>query len=90
MTTDVPDEIEHREMKDADFSPEYKRLLRGCLYGARGGLAIAFAMVSAELASWLTPARYAWLAYALVGATMVIVYWWVWGKIFKNVGLTVK
>ena len=77
-------------MKDADFSPGFKRLLRRCLFGARGGLAIAFAMVSSELASWLTPARYAWLAYALVGATMVIVYWWVWGKIFKNVGLTVK
>ena len=77
-------------MKDTDFSPGYKRLLRGCLYGARFGLTGGFAVVSAELASWLTPARYAWLAYAMVGATMAVIYWWVWGRIFKNVGLTVE
>lgn len=77
-------------MKDADYSPEYKRLLRLALRGARFGLTGGFAMVSAELASWLTPPRYAWLAYALAGATMCMVYWWVWGKIFKNVGLTVE
>ena len=77
-------------MKDADFSPGYKRLLRGCLYGARFGLTGGFSLVSAELASLISPARYAWLVYALVGATMVIIYWWTWGRIFKDVGLTVK
>ena len=77
-------------MKDADPSPSFKRLLRVCLFSTRGGLAIGFAMVSAELASWLTPARYAWIAYALVGATMSVVYWWVWGRIFRNVGLKVE
>ena len=51
-------------MKGADFSPSFKRLLRICLFGAR---------VSSELASWIAPARFAWLVYALVGATMVIV-----------------
>jgi hypothetical protein len=50
----------------------------------------ASSLASAELASWFTPPRYAWLAFALVGATMCIVYWWVWGKVFKNVGLTVE
>lgn len=50
------------EMKDADFSPEFKRVLRFLLGGARFGLTGGFAVVSAELASWLTPARYAWLA----------------------------
>lgn len=77
-------------MKDADFSPGYKRLLRLCLFGARGGLSIGFAITSATLASWLAPARYAWLAYAIAGATMVLVYWWVWGRIFRNVGLKVE
>ena len=77
-------------MKDADLPPRFKRLLRICLFSTRGGLAIGFAMVSAELASWLTPARYAWIAYAIVGATMTVVYWWVWGTIFKNVGLNMK
>jgi hypothetical protein len=47
-------------------------------------------MISAELASWLTPAGYAWIAYALVGATMSVVYWWAWGRIFRNVGLKVE
>jgi hypothetical protein len=77
-------------MKDADTSPEFKRVLRFLLRGARFGLSGGFAVVSAELASWLVPARHAWLAYALVGATMAVIYWWTWGKIFKNVGLTVE
>ena len=77
-------------MKDADFSPEFKGVLRFLLRGARFGLTGGSAVVSAELASWLVPARFAWLVYALVGSTMCIVYWWVWGKIFKNVGLTVE
>ena len=78
-------------MKDADLSPEYKRLLRLALRGARFGLTGGSSLASAELASWFdrTDAM-PWLAYALVGATMCIVYWWVWGKIFKNVGLTVE
>jgi len=90
LTTAVADELEGRNMKDADFSPGFKRLLRRCLFGARGGLSVGFAISSATLGSWLTPSRYAWLAFALVGASMSVVYWWVWGKIFKNVGLTVK
>ena len=77
-------------MKDADLSPGFKRLLRLCLFGARGGLSVGFAIFSATLGSWLAPARYAWLAFALVGATMSVIYWWVWGKIFKNVGLKIN
>ena len=77
-------------MKDAESSPEFKRVLRFLLRCARFGLTGGFAVVSAEFASWLTSARYAWLAYSLVCSTMCIVYWWVWGKIFKNVGLTVE
>jgi hypothetical protein len=90
LTTMGRDEIKRRKMRDADFSPEYKRLLRGCLFGARGGLSVGFAIASATLGSWLTPARYGWLAFALIGSTMSVVYWWVWGRIFKNVGLTVE
>ena len=90
LTAAVADELEGRKMKDADFSPGYKRLLRGCLFGARGGLSIGSAICSATLASWLAPARYAWIAFAIAGATMSVVYWWEWDKVFKNVGLTVK
>jgi hypothetical protein len=36
------------------------------------------------------PPRYAWLAYALVGATMAVIYTVSLGRTFKNVGLTVK
>ena len=90
LTTMGRDEIKRRKMRDADFSPEYKRLLRGCLFGARGGLSVGLAIASATLGSWLTPARYGWLAFALIGSTMSVVYWWVWGRIFKNVGLTVE
>ncbi len=28
--------------------------------------------------------------YPLVGGTMCMVYWWVWGKIFRTVGLTME
>ena len=82
--------VRYSTVKDADLSPGYKRLLRGCLFSARGGLSIGSAICSATLASWVAPARYAWVAFALVGATMVLVYWWVWGKVFKNVGLKVE
>jgi hypothetical protein len=77
-------------MKNADLSPNFKRLLRTVLRAARFGLSGGFSLVSAELASWLVPARFAWITYALVGATMFVVYWWCWGKIFKNVGLVVE
>jgi hypothetical protein len=29
------------------------------------------------------------LGYVLVGATMSVLCWWCWGKVFKNVGLVV-
>ena len=67
-----------QDMKDADLSPEYKRLLRLALRGAQFGLTGASSLGSTGL--WFTPPRYAWLAYALVGATMFIVYWWVWAR----------
>jgi hypothetical protein len=76
-------------MKNANPSPEFKRLLRFFLRAARFGLTAGFSLVVAELASWLTSARYARLTYVLVGATMSIVYWWVWGRIFKNMGLRI-
>ena len=82
--------VSYSTMKDAEFSPGYKRLLRGCLTGARGGLSVGFAISSATLALWLDSARNAWIAFAIAGATMSVVYWWVWGRIFKSLGLTVR
>ena len=41
-------------------------------------------------ASFFAPAQHAWLVYAVVGGTMVMAYWWCWGKVFKNVGLVVE
>ena len=80
----------HGAVKIDDLSPESRRTIRLVLWGARFGLTGAFALISATVASCLVPLSYAWLVYALVGATMCLVYWWVWGRIFKNVGLTVE
>jgi len=79
----------HDSVKSDDLSPESRRTIRLVLRGARFGLTGGFALISATLASCFVPPSYAWLAYTLVGATMTLVYWWVWGKIFRNVGLTV-
>jgi hypothetical protein len=77
-------------MPTTEPSPSFKRFQRSLLRAARAGLSGGFAAISADLASWFVPARYAWLAYAVVGGTMVMVYWWVWGRIFRNVGLVVE
>lgn len=77
-------------MPTAEPSPGYKRLQKAALLGARAGLSGGFAVISAEAASFFVPAPYAWLVYAVTGGTMALVYWWVWGRVFKNVGLVVK
>jgi hypothetical protein len=56
----------------------------------RAGLSGGFAAISADLASLILARQHAWWACGVVGGTMVMVYWWVWGRIFKNVGLTVE
>ena len=71
-------------------SPGFKRLQKATLRAARVGLAGGFAVISADLAVMLAPERYAWLAFAVTGGTMSVVYWWVWGRIFRNLGCTVK
>jgi len=71
-------------------APAFKRLQKATLRAARAGLSGGFAAISAELAVMLVRRQHAWLAYALVGATMCMVYWWVWGRIFRNVGLVVE
>ena len=58
--------------------------------GARAGLSAAFAVISADLALMLVPRQHAWWACGVVAGTMVMVYWWVWGRIFRNVGLVLK
>lgn len=77
-------------MPTTEPSPSFKRFQRSLLRAARAGLSGGFAAISAELAVMLVPRQHAWLAYALVGATMCMVYWWVWGRIFRNVGLVVE
>jgi hypothetical protein len=71
-------------------SPSFKRFQKATLRAARAGLSGGFAVMSAEAASFFAPAQHAWLVYAATGGTMVMVYWWVWGKVFKNAGLVVE
>ncbi|MBN2575794.1 MAG: hypothetical protein JXP73_14605 [Deltaproteobacteria bacterium] len=77
-------------MPTPEPSPSFTRLQKAALLGARAGLSAGFAVISAEAASYFVPASYAWLVYAVTGGTMTIVYWWVWGRVFRNVGLVVK
>ena len=77
-------------MPKPEPSPGFKRLQRAALRAARAGLSGGFAVISTKGAVMLTPAQHTRWVYPLVGGTMVMLYWWVWGKIFKNVGLVVE
>jgi uncharacterized membrane protein YgdD (TMEM256/DUF423 family) len=77
-------------MPDPAPSPGIKRLQKSLLRAARAGLSAGFAVISGDLAVMLVPRQYAYLAFAVVGGTMIVAYWWCFGRIFKNVGLTVK
>jgi hypothetical protein len=70
--------------------PPFRLLQKSLLRAARASLSAGFAVISGDLAVMLVPRQYAYLAFAVVGGTMTVAYWWCWGKIFKNVGLTVK
>jgi hypothetical protein len=59
-------------MKNANPSAEFKRLLRFFLRAARFGLTAGFSLVVAELASWLTSARYARLAEKPLGLFVML------------------
>jgi hypothetical protein len=37
-----------------------------------------------------SPRQPSWWAYEVVAVTMVMLFWWASGKIFKNVGLVVE
>jgi hypothetical protein len=80
----------HSAMSTPEPSPGFKCLQKVSLRAARAGLSGGFAVITADLAWLLVPRQHAWWACGVVGGTMVMVYWWVWGKIFKNVGLTAK
>ena len=71
-------------------SPGFKRLQAATLRAARAGLSGGFAVITADLTWMVAPRQHAWWACGVVGGTMVLVYWWVWGRIFRNVGLVVK
>jgi hypothetical protein len=80
-----------KDRRDAqpEPSPEFKRAFRTVVRGVRALLSVGFAAISADLARMLVPHRHAWWACGVVG-TMVTVYCWVWGRVFRNVGLVVK
>jgi phosphate/sulfate permease len=77
-------------MSAPEPSPEFKRDLRTVVRDARTVLSVGFAAISADLAWLLVPQQHAWWACGVVAGTMVMVYWWVWGRIFRNVGLVVE
>jgi len=77
-------------MSAPEPSPPFKLLQKSLLRAARAGLSAGFAVISADLAVMLVPRQYTYLAFAVVGGTMCLVYWWCWGRIFRNTGLVVK
>ena len=77
-------------MPTPEPSPGFKRAQRAALFGARAGLAGGFAVFSADVAGVFVPRQHVWWAYGLVGGTTVMVFWWVWGRVFKNIGLVVR
>ena len=60
------------------------------LWGARFGLTSCLTLLAAEHLSWLVSARFAWLFYALAGATLWVVGWWLLGRLFRWAGLWVE
>jgi hypothetical protein len=78
------------EMPVPEPSPSFKRLLRASVFGIRAGLSGGLAVASADAASLCASGRYAWLVYAVTGGTMAMLFWWVFGRILKRVGVTAE
>jgi hypothetical protein len=76
-------------MAGYDPSSLMNRTQRSLLRAARAALSAGFAVISGDLAAMLAPGQ-AWWLWGVTAGTMIFVYWWTWGRIFKNVGLVAK